>query len=154
MRSKRNRKPKPLFYINQPNIKTPIADMQDSFLFKNDELDDLNLEKNQDDILTIVETQEETAADEKEGKDGINTLQENKKKSFNDLTLDEKIKHLNLVPASVAKVRYEFITVDRSYKGYFLSNKSGALVILAANSRKKTISIIEEDLIDIKRIGL
>ena len=77
-----------------------------------------------------------------------------KKRNFNEYTLEEKVKHLKLVPASVAKVKYEFITIERSYKGYFMEMKGEVLFIHSISPRKKSVSILKEDLVDIKRIGL
>lgn len=98
-------------------------------------------------IIAQADTQSE-AIDETE------PLQENNKRPFNELTLDEKIKHLMRVPASIAKVKYEFITKETSYKGFFLAMKNEVLLINSLSPRKKSVSILEEDLMDIKRVGL
>lgn len=165
MKGKRKRKQKPLFYISQPEIKTPIPNMQESYLYKNGELDDQFLEgefnqtidekkipdaigENDESSYTEVQHPGEQVAVESD------TIPVSKKRSFNELTLEEKLKHLKLVPASIAKVRYEFITIEKSYKGYFLAIKNGTVLIHSVSTRKKAISILEEDLVDIKRIGL
>ncbi|WP_215035093.1 CotO family spore coat protein [Bacillus sp. ISL-37] len=77
-----------------------------------------------------------------------------RKRTFNEYTLEEKVKHLKLVPVSVAKVKYEFITIERSYKGYFMEMKGEVLIIHSISPRKKSVSILKEDLVDIKRVGL
>jgi hypothetical protein len=177
MRSKRNRKQKPLFYINQPHMDMPRPVMQESFICKNEELDtyaetENEKENGQVPVKTEIvtndsetETETETETDTHTARQELSTEiekvnretepdQARKKKTFNDYSLEEKIKHLKLVPASVAKVRYEFITIERSYKGYFLSMKDGAMIIHSTSPRKKSVSILEEELVDIKRIGL
>lgn len=72
---------------------------------------------------------------------------------FHEKSLNEKVKHLIRIPASVVKIRYEFITTGEKYIGYFLSEKEGILLIL--NTRVDRIqSISLESLIDIKMIGI
>jgi hypothetical protein len=161
MKSKRKRKQKPLFYISQPNIETSKPYMQESFLSKNNELDDLSLENEQSETIKVAEEEApEELEVEEAAEPGVSetelseTTPDIKKRHFNELTLEEKLKHLKLVPASVAKVRYEFITIDKSYKGYFLAIKDGVVSIHSVNTRKKSVNILVEDLVDIKRIGL
>ncbi|MEH7442843.1 CotO family spore coat protein [Bacillus sp. JJ1122] len=160
MRKKRDRKPIPMFYINQPDINMPEPKMQKSYLLKEDdseiqnagivEMENPTIE-NQNDI-----PQEITLSADAQNDDITENepLQENNKGQFNELTLDEKIKHLMRVPASIAKVKYEFITKETSYKGFFLAMKNGVLMIHSLSPRKKSVSILEEDLMDIKRVGL
>lgn len=162
MKSKRKRKQKPLFYISQPNIETPKPKMQESFLSKDDELDDLSFEQDQSETIKVaeeeipreVEAKKEAAEPVVPELELSETKPEIKKRPFNELTLEEKLKHLKLVPASVAKVRYDFITIDKSYKGYFLAIRDGVVSIHSVNMRKKSVNILVEDLVDIKRIGL
>jgi hypothetical protein len=162
VKSKRKRKQKPLFYISQPDIETPKPYMQESFLYKNGELEGLSLESELNENQDAAEKEAPKANIEKDElvepmaqeQKLTEEIPENKKRSFNELTLEEKLKHLKLVPASIAKVRYEFKTIDNSYKGYFLANKNGTVLIHSVNSRKKSVSILEEDLVDIQRIGL
>lgn len=156
MRNKRERKQMPLFYIQQPNINMPEPKMQRNYLIKDEDLVALNVGDVQKENPTSEKPQENTAKEEtqKEVKAEIEPPQENKKRPFNDLTLEEKIKHLKLVPASIAKVKYEFITVAQSYIGYFLDINNGALVIHSTIPRKKNVKILVGDLIEIKRVGL
>lgn len=151
MKNKRKRKQNPLFYINQPKIKTPDSEMQESFFYKEDQLDDERGTEAEEVVITELLNEENAEGNPAEDDELDNQL---KKRSFNELSLAEKVKHLKLVPASIAKVRYEFITIDKSYKGYFLSIKNGSLLIHSIGTRKKNITILEEDLTDIKRIGL
>lgn len=157
MGRKRSRKQSPLFYINQPNIDLPQPDMQRNFSFKNSEeiSENQQVQEDREDHSRTVEIDtvangmyEEEAIDEKESPDAP------KKRNFNEYTLEEKIKHLKLVPASVAKVKYEFITIQRSFKGYFMEMKGEVLFIHSISPRKKSVSILKEDLVDIKRVGL
>jgi hypothetical protein len=155
MGRKRSRKQIPLFYIRQPNIKIPQPEMQENFVYKyitkqNEVLNENNLTT--DMVQKEADPQEISLEEEKVPE--AEKMDTNKKKSFNEYSLEEKIKHLKLVPASVAKVKYEFITIDRSYKGYFLNLKDGTLIIHSISPRKKSVSILVEDLVDIKRIGL
>jgi len=155
MGRKRSRKQIPLFYIRQPNIEIPQPEMQENFVYKystkqNEVLNENNLTT--DMVQKEADPQEITLEEEKVPE--TEKMDTNKKKSFNEYSLEEKIKHLKLVPASVAKVKYEFITIDRSYKGYFLTLKDGTLIIHSISPRKKSVSILVEDLVDIKRIGL
>lgn len=156
MRNKRERKQMPLFYIQQPNINMPEPKMQRNYLIKDEDLVALNVGDVQKENPTSEKPQENTAKEgtQKEVKAEIEPPQENKKRPFNDLTLEEKIKHLKLVPASIAKVKYEFITVAQSYIGYFLDINNGALVIHSTIPRKKNVKILVGDLIEIKRVGL
>ncbi|ESU32694.1 hypothetical protein G3A_10145 [Bacillus sp. 17376] len=151
MGRKRSRKQSPLFYINQPNIELPQPDMQKNFSFKNSE----EMSENQ----KVQEKTVEVVSDAS-GNLGEEVIHETesvdvpKKRNFNEYTLEEKVKHLKLVPASVAKVKYEFITIERSYKGYFMEMKGEVLFIHSISPRKKSVSILKEDLVDIKRVGL
>jgi hypothetical protein len=161
MRNKRERKQMPLFYIQQPNINTPEPKMQKSYLCKDDVLESQNVgiakkESPASEKSTNDKLEENTAKIEIQNKvdDEAKLPQENKKRPFNDLTIEEKIKHLKLVPASIAKVKYEFITVAQSYIGYFLDINNGTLVIHSAIPRKKNVKILVGDLVDIKRVGL
>ncbi|MCM3663071.1 spore coat CotO family protein [Mesobacillus subterraneus] len=155
MGRKRSRKQIPLFYIRQPNIEIPQPEMQENFVYKystkqNEMLNENNLTT--DMVQKEADPQEISLEEEKVPE--AEKMDTNKKKSFNEYSLEEKIKHLKLVPASVAKVKYEFLTIDRSYKGYFLNLKDGTLIIHSISPRKKSVSILVEDLVDIKRIGL
>lgn len=179
MGRKRSRKQSPLFYINQPVIDLPQADMQKNFKIKSEadtsdilqEADTSDLLQEQDEALVTKEITfddkgsskkkaihqtEEKAIHQAEEEENIPTDQSavRGKRSFNDYTLEEKIKHIKFVPASVAKVKYEFITMGRSYKGYFIEMKGEVLFIQSVTPRKKSVSIPKEDLIDIKRVGL
>ncbi|MBT2639243.1 CotO family spore coat protein [Bacillus sp. ISL-39] len=152
MGRKRSRKQTPLFYINQPNIEFPKLDMQKNFIYKTNEADKepelLDNNKTEDDAEMVEqeEVEEETNESEQVG--------DKKKKTFQEYTLEEKIKHLNLVPATVAKVKYEFITLERSYKGYFTGMKGRTLLIHSVSPRRKNVNLLVEDIVDIKRIGL
>lgn len=154
MRRKRSRKQSPLFYINQPNIDLPKPDMQKNFSFKNSEEMPEN-QQEQEENSSAVEI--DTIANGMYGEEVIDETESPdapKKRNFNEYSLEEKIKHLKLVPASVAKVKYEFITIQRSFKGYFMEMKGEFLFIHSVSPRKKSVSILKEDLVDIKRIGL
>jgi hypothetical protein len=155
MGRKRSRKQLPLFYIRQPNIEIPQPEMQENFVYKyNTEQNQLQIQNNlkTDMLQKAADPQEVSLEEEKVPEtEKMDTI---KKKSFNEYSLEEKIKHLKLVPASVAKVKYEFITIGMSYKGYFLTLKDGTLIIHSISPRKKSVSILVEDLVDIKRIGL
>ncbi|WP_423409740.1 CotO family spore coat protein [Heyndrickxia sp. MSNUG] len=161
MRKKRDRKPIPMFYINQPDINMPEPKMQKSYLLKDDDSEIQNpgmadmenpTREKQNDITQEITLSVDSHSDDTETEP--EPLQENNKRQFNELTLDEKIKHLMRVPASIAKVKYEFITKETSYKGFFLAMKNGVLMIHSLSPRKKSVSILEEDLMDIKRVGL
>ncbi|WP_079508127.1 hypothetical protein [Mesobacillus jeotgali] len=154
MGKKRNRKQSPLFYINQPSINLPQADMQKQFTIKNNEemSESQQLHEN-DEKIEEVETEAKEITEEEVNIEA-EQLEARKKKNFNEYTLEEKIKHLKLVPASVAKVKYEFITLGQSFKGYFLDLKGEVLFIHSISPRKKSVSIRKEDIIDIKRVGL
>jgi hypothetical protein len=151
MGRKRSRKQSPLFYIDQPNIDLPQPDMQQNFSFKNSE----DMPENQQAPEMTIEVDSEA-----NGNSGEEVIHKNdnldapKKRNFNEFTLEEKIKHLKLVPASVVKVKYEFITIERSYKGYFMEMKGDVLLIHSISPRKKSVSILKEDVVDIKRVGL
>jgi hypothetical protein len=154
MGRKRSRKQSPLFYIHQPNIDLPQPDMQKKFSFKNSEemLENQKVQENSSKTVEVV-----SDADEITGEEAIHETESPdipRKRTFNEYTLEEKVKHLKLVPASVAKVKYEFITLERSYKGYFMEIKGEVLFIHSISPRKKSVSILKEDLVDIKRIGL
>ncbi|CAM3768893.1 CotO family spore coat protein [Mesobacillus thioparans] len=162
MGRKRNRKQSPLFYINQPVIDLPQPDMQKNYSIKSEPetsevlLDQDNNPVNDEMNVEAMESSKEEVNHLAEEEENIKTDQSkvSGKRSFNDYTLEEKIKHLKLVPSSVAKVKYEFVTVERKYKGYFLELKGDILFIHSVTSRKKSVGIPKEDLIDIKRIGL
>ncbi|MEH7887069.1 CotO family spore coat protein [Bacillus sp. JJ1609] len=149
-----------MFYIQQPDINIPEPKMQKSYLLKDDEAEIQNvgmkLKENPTREMQSDKLQEITAKADAQSDPIAETepLQENNKRPFNELTLDEKIKHLMRVPASIAKVKYEFITKETSYKGFFLAMKNGVLLINSLSPRKKSVSILEEDLMDIKRVGL
>ncbi|GAM16600.1 CotO family spore coat protein [Mesobacillus selenatarsenatis] len=153
MGRKRSRKQSPLFYINQPNIDLPQLDMQKNFSFKNSEEISEN-QQQQENSSRIVEVNSEEIGISEEVIHETESPDAPRKRTFNEYTLEEKVKHLKLVPASVAKVKYEFITIERSYKGYFIEMKGEVLFIHSISPRKKSISILKEDLVDIKRVGL
>ncbi|WP_226087185.1 spore coat CotO family protein [Mesobacillus sp. S13] len=153
MGRKRSRKQSPLFYINQPNIDLPQPDMQRNFSLKNSEV----MSEDQLSENTLESTNVEIEPDENAGEEIYHEPESQdapKKRNFNEYTLEGKINHLKLVPATVAKVKYEFITIERSYKGYFLEMKGDVLIIHSISPRKKSVSILKEDLVDIKRVGL
>ncbi len=154
MARKRSRKQSPLFYINQPVIDLPQPDMQKNYSIKNEVDSSDILQDEGENIITDQMDQVAEGPSEAEVNQQDEESEVQRKRSFNDYTLEEKIKHLKLVPASVAKVKYEFITVERTYKGYFLELKGDILFIHSVTSRKKSVGIPKEDLIDIKRIGL
>jgi hypothetical protein len=152
MGRKRSRKQSPLFYINQPNIDLPQPDMQKNFSFKNSEEMSENLQ-----VQNSKTNEVDSEANENSEKEVIHETESPdapRKRTFNEYTLEEKVKHLKLVPVSVAKVKYEFITIERSYKGYFMEMKGEVLIIHSISPRKKSVSILKEDLVDIKRVGL
>ncbi|RSD29429.1 CotO family spore coat protein [Mesobacillus subterraneus] len=161
MGRKRSRKTLPIFYINQPQLDFPQPDMQRDFLYKNTED---RKESSQNPVMDQMKTEsslkkEEMVETEAETKIVTESKTEtesetNKKKSFSEYTLEEKIRHLKLVPASVVKVKYEFITHTGSYKGFFIEMKDGVLLVHSIVPRKKNVTISEQDLIDIKRAGL
>jgi hypothetical protein len=175
MGKKRNRKQSPLFYINQPSINLPQPDMQKNYSLKNSAEISESKKSHEHDAATtegselqynaeIIEstkfhdvntknTDSKEVTGEKANSEA-ELLDVRKKKNFNEYSLEEKIKHLKLVPASVAKVKYEFITIAQSFKGYFLEIKGEVLFIHSISPRKKTATIRKEDLIDIKRVGL
>jgi hypothetical protein len=154
MGRKRSRKQSPLFYINQPSIDLPQPDMQKNFSFKNSEEISENQQQQENSSRTVEVNSEEIGISGEEVIQETESLDVPKKRNFNEYTLEEKVKHLKLVPASVAKVKYEFITIERSYKGYFMEMKGEVLFIHSISPRKKSVSILKEDLVDIKRVGL
>lgn len=154
MGRKRSRKQSPLFYINQPNIDLPQPDMQKNFSFKNSEEMSENLQVQHSKTNEVEVDSESNGNSEEEVIHETESPDAPRKRTFNEYTLEEKVKHLKLVPASVAKVKYEFITIERSYKGYFIEMKGEVLFIHSISPRKKSVSILKEDLVDIKRVGL
>ncbi|HJV32202.1 MAG TPA: CotO family spore coat protein [Bacillales bacterium] len=72
---------------------------------------------------------------------------------FNDLPLEEKYKYLLAVPMTTAKIRFEFITTNGNYQGYFLSNKEDIVEIMSM-SKKETVKVPIHFLKDIKMIGI
>ncbi|MBT2684611.1 hypothetical protein J7E42_13365 [Bacillus sp. ISL-37] len=152
MGRKRSRKQSPLFYINQPNIDLPQPDMQKNYSFKNSDEMSENLK-----VQNSKTNEVDSEANENSEEEVIHETESPvapRKRTFNEYTLEEKVKHLKLVPVSVAKVKYEFITIERSYKGYFMEMKGEVLIIHSISPRKKSVSILKEDLVDIKRVGL
>ena len=156
MKNKRDRKPWPLFYIQQPDVTVSEPKMQRSYLFRNEEPENTKTEVVQEEKPIIEKLKEklviETAHKDVNGE--LENHKEVKKGPFNDLSLEEKIKHLKQVPSSVAKVKYEFITVERSYTGYFMEMKKETIVIHSLNPRKKNVNILAGSLVDIRRVGL
>jgi hypothetical protein len=76
-----------------------------------------------------------------------------KRVPFNELKLEEKLKNLRMVPAAMAKIRFEFITSEGGTPGYFLSSKGDVIHILKIESNE-TIPLPLHSIKDIRMIGI
>jgi hypothetical protein len=76
-----------------------------------------------------------------------------KRVPFNELKLEEKLENLRLVPVTMAKIRFEFITSEGGTPGYFLSNKGDVIHILKIESNE-TFTLPLHSIIDIRMIGI
>lgn len=112
---------------------------QQSKLVKNDQIIEIK--------LTQAEVAEHIEAPKKE------LQQTNKRVPFNELSLEEKVKYIKAVPMATAKIRFEFITSEGIFPGYFSSNKGNVIHILKIGSNK-TIALPLHSIIDIRMIGI
>jgi hypothetical protein len=76
-----------------------------------------------------------------------------KRVPFNELKLEEKLKNLRMVPAAMAKIRFEFITSEGGIPGYFHSSKGDVIHILKIKSNE-TITLPLHSIMDIRMIGI
>lgn len=157
----RKRKAKPLFYIEQPNLKEYDASMQKTYHVKIQDSKDIedntetpteeNVEDIKDDNIeapaaeNVVSENMEFELQQSEG--------ETKRKPFHALSVPEKIAYLEEFPVSVIKILYLFITEDGRTIGYFVSKGEETINILPKNKRKP-IEIGIGEIIDIKVYGL
>lgn len=118
----------PLLYIDQPTIEKPKAIMQDYFYtpMKNKEVIDGTMEKNEKDINTGTS-------------------------SFKDLPVEGKIEYLLNLPTGVPKIRCEFVTEEKSYRGILLERKDSEISIRVLGHENVTIEI--DKLKDINMLG-
>lgn len=72
---------------------------------------------------------------------------------FNDLSLEEKLIYLEAVPMTTAKIKFEFITEEGRYQGYFIGNKEENLQIILI-SRNEEVKLPNHTLTDIKMMGI
>lgn len=117
----------PLLYIDQPTIEKPKAFMQDYYYTPT---------KNE------VELENETS-------EKVNA--ENGTSSFKNLNVEEKIDYLLNLPDGVPKIRCEFTTDEKVYRGILLSKQENEVSISVVGQENVTISI--NKLKDIQMIG-
>ena len=86
-----------------------------------------------------------------EDKNGIQTSK--MRIPFNQQGFEDKLRYLKAIPMTTVRIRFEFITTDRKYTGYFLSNMDNTLQIIP-NEEKEPIRLPLQSLIDIKMIGI
>jgi hypothetical protein len=83
----------------------------------------------------------------------INNEKRKKRTSFNEKSIDNKIKLLRKMPAMVVKFLFEFVTEEKSYKGYFHLLEDNRFKIQTPES-SEFINIEVNNIIDIKMIGI
>src|SRR5690625_3944940 len=96
----------PLLYIDQPTIEKPKAFMQDYYY--NSPSNKQQEEKNESEDHN--DEKGELASEELTG-------------PFKDLAVNEKIAYLLNLPEEVPKIRCEFVTEERNYRGVLLEEK-------------------------------
>jgi hypothetical protein len=158
------------FISNTPHSekRVPIRNMQDHYSSKVVKTISENVEQEDpsshikvkdtnkhgiDEIEELVDSQVERDEETSKEKGTLENIQLNKHVRFDQLTLEEKLSHLKRVPATVAKIRYQFFIPGKSFAGYFLSLKNGILSILLTHNRK-ILKIEKEKIIDVKKLGL
>lgn len=103
-----------------------------------------------DEVETMMEDTEQSPP---ESKENLNEKKKKKKRTpFNGLSLVDKLNELRKLPNNFAKVLYEFVTIEKTYSGYFLSFKNDGILIQPKSS-KQTIKIPEHQITNIKIIG-
>jgi hypothetical protein len=76
-----------------------------------------------------------------------------KRTTFNELSLEKKLIQLKKMPAMVVRFLFEFVTEEKTYKGYFLLLEDNNLKIQPPKS-SEFINIEIKNIIDIKMIGI
>lgn len=163
----RGRKTKPLFYIEQPYIDANNPSMQKTYHLKVQEREEIkekkvDFQRGKEDI--IVEKEDFTVNIEESSAKEIVAIEPNelalsqsedeeKRKPFSALSVQEKIEYLEEFPVTVIKILYSFITTEGKTIGYFVSIGDETINILPKNKRKP-IGIAVSEIIDIKVYGL
>lgn len=138
MKRKQKRRNQPLYYIDQPDINGPEVKMQDNYISRKS---DIKKEKRK------VEVEEEESSSVELSQDE-NLEEENKSDN-----IEEKIKEFLLIPARIAKIRYQVSTKNEVYTGYILELKDRKVTIYYLKGRKK-IHIPIEEIVDVRVIGM
>ncbi|PAQ14368.1 hypothetical protein CD798_10890 [Bacillaceae bacterium SAOS 7] len=161
---KKQEKREPLMYIEQPSLHYPEANMQQSFHAKNVEATSVEQKKKKGKSHHLVEKWDVEEDVYQEVKEQIKpeqpveeSIEEKKQpswlgikpvKSFQDMTIDEKLEHLSrqFIPFPC-----EFICKDQSYRGVLKEWNNKQMKV--KSFKEEIVMIDREDLKQIKLIG-
>jgi translation initiation factor 2B subunit (eIF-2B alpha/beta/delta family) len=148
--ARRRKRMNPLLYIDQPAYEEVSNSMQDKFIFNDREQSEET--ENQQPEETLVENS--VAVDTLEiAEESAEKIEEMEKKSFKDMSIEEKIEYLEQFPASIVKIQYSFITSNQKVVGYFISKQGDSIHVFPRNKRKP-VRILIDEIQDIKISGL
>lgn len=149
--ARRRKRMNPLLYIDQREYQDVSNSMQDKFMFNDRE--QVEETENQQPEETVGEGAIAVDTLETSTEEGAEIVEEKEKKSFKEMSIEEKIDYLEQFPASIVKIQYSFITSDNKFVGYFVSKQDDYIQVFPRNKRKP-VRIPVEELRDIKISGL
>ncbi|MFA1818926.1 CotO family spore coat protein [Virgibacillus oceani] len=149
----------PMLYIQQPDNKHPRASMQYSYRTKKNSFASENgiysrsrsffdEEREARQNEENVELEEDESDEEKED----NPAEENKRKQFNERTLEEKIKYFADTPDYVPRKKCEIKTEHKTYRG-IIAEKDEEHVFIRVGNRARTVKIAINEIKNIKLLG-
>lgn len=139
----------PLLYIDQARVNNPEVEMQSQYRSKRKKKTVVNKmdEESANGAVTYSSTQNEESDHEQEKQE-----QPEKRKSFKEMTIEERVDYFIDSPSYAPKVRSEVVTENRKYRGVIKAREEDH-VIIAIGSRTSPKRIPIEEIIDIRIIG-
>ncbi|GAB3789780.1 CotO family spore coat protein [Virgibacillus kimchii] len=149
----------PMLYIQQPGSKNPRASMQYSYRTKkvpsSQSLEGGSIRSrnfiNEERELHEREEKLKGEQEESEGED-FSPAEENKRISFNERTLEEKISYFTDAPTYAPKKRCEIKTDNKTYRG-IITDRDEEHVFVRVGNRSKAMKIMINEITSIRLLG-
>lgn len=150
--TRRRKRMNPLLYIDQREYQEVANSMQDKFFFNDrDQSEETDSQQKEETVRENPENAVDTL--ETSTVEGAETVEKKEKKSFKEMSIEEKIGYLEQFPASIVKILYAFTTNENKTVAYFLSANEDTIKVIPLGKRKPVV-IAVKDIIDINVHGL
>ncbi|HEY4601933.1 MAG TPA: CotO family spore coat protein [Cerasibacillus sp.] len=145
--SKRQTSHNPILYVHQPNMKTPEAHMQNHSITRRES----STMKKRQTRKAIPYRRRLTRPEMTDNDIEMSPINTEESKSFQDMTINERLTYLSRNPKYTPKLRCEIIANEKKYRGIIQSFEDDTVVMIV---QRRRVSLSVADIMHVEMLGL